>query len=146
MYDESVKVSGRRGKKDSMEIDWIPHLLDIHLDRGVINEGASARVRFEQTRNHCLCLQIEDLTFARIRLFRSSSSNTQHGSFTALPDIRRLDSDQNEGDSARILVIHSMFKAREGRVGSKSFFKFLHSNTNITEASSQHVMKRPMKL
>ena len=35
-----------------MEIDSIPHLLDIHLDRGVINEEASARVRFEQTRNH----------------------------------------------------------------------------------------------
>ena len=35
-----------------MEIDSIPHLLDIHLDRGVINEGASARVRFEQTGNH----------------------------------------------------------------------------------------------
>ena len=64
----SVKVSGRRGKKDSMEIDSISHLLDIHLDRGVINEGASARVRFEQTRNHSFVLQIEDLTFARIRL------------------------------------------------------------------------------
>ena len=51
-YFGSVKVSGRRGKKDSMEIDSISHLLDIHLDRGVINEGASARVRFEQTRNH----------------------------------------------------------------------------------------------
>ena len=47
----SVKVSGRRGKKDSMKIDSISHLLDIHLDRGVINEGASARVRFEQTCN-----------------------------------------------------------------------------------------------
>ena len=64
----SVKVSGRRGKKDSMEIDSISHLLDIHLDRGVINEGASARVRFEQTSNHSFVLQIEDLTFARIRL------------------------------------------------------------------------------
>ena len=35
-----------------MEIDSIPHLLDIHLDRGVINERPSARVRIEQTRNH----------------------------------------------------------------------------------------------
>ena len=34
-----------------MKIDSIPHLLDVHLDRGVINEGASARVRFEQTSN-----------------------------------------------------------------------------------------------
>ena len=39
-YFGSVKVSGRRGKKDSMKIDSISHLLDIHLDRGVINEGA----------------------------------------------------------------------------------------------------------
>ena len=51
-----------------MKIDSISHLLDIHLDRGVINEGASARVRFEQTSNHSFVLQIEDLTFARIRL------------------------------------------------------------------------------
>ena len=35
-----------------MEIDSTSHLLDIHPDRCVINEGDSARVRFEQTRNH----------------------------------------------------------------------------------------------
>ena len=35
--DGSVKFSGRRGTKDSMEIDSTSHLLDIHLDRGVIN-------------------------------------------------------------------------------------------------------------
>ena len=32
----------------------------------------------------------------------------KHGSFTALHDIMRFDSDQIEGDSARTLVIHSM--------------------------------------
>ena len=35
-----------------MEIDSISHLLVMHLGRGVINEGDSTRVRFEQTMNH----------------------------------------------------------------------------------------------
>ena len=48
----SVKFSEKRGEKNSIEFDSISHLLDIHLDRGVINEGDSTRVRFEQTRNH----------------------------------------------------------------------------------------------
>ena len=67
-FPGSVKVSGRQGKKDSMKIDSISHLLDIHLDRGVINEGASARVRFEQTSNHSFVCATNRGSFARIRL------------------------------------------------------------------------------
>ena len=44
----SLKFSGKRGKKDSIKMDSIPQALDIRLlrlDRGVVNEGDSARVR-----------------------------------------------------------------------------------------------------
>ena len=37
----SVNFSEKRGEKNAIEIDSISHLLDIHLDRGVINEGDS---------------------------------------------------------------------------------------------------------
>ena len=44
----SLKFSGKPGKKDSIKIDSIPQALDIRLlrlDRGVIDEGDSSRVR-----------------------------------------------------------------------------------------------------
>ena len=40
----SVKFSEKRGEKNSIEFDSISHLLDIHLDRGVINKRDSARI------------------------------------------------------------------------------------------------------
>ena len=95
-----------------------------------------------------LCPKIEDLIYPRYLLLRSSSRNTEHGSFEASAnDKRRLDRNQNERDSPRILVINSMFKTREEsdpRLVSKIDL-ILHSNINITEASSRHVIRRPTK-
>ena len=90
-----------------------------------------------------MCPQIFD-NLLEVRLLCSSTCNTKQGSFKVLHDKRRLDRDQNEGDRPRILVIHSREES-DPRVVLKIDL-ILHSNTNITEASSRHVIKRPMKL
>ena len=74
------------------------------LDLGVVNEGDSARVRFEQTRNHSFVPTNRVSNARLVRLLRSSSSNMKFGLFTALHDIRRLDSDEIKGDSPWILL------------------------------------------
>ena len=63
------------------------------------------------------------------------------------PRLKRI----TQGDSIVIKtreIRHTLDVQNEGRVGSTSRFidLILHSNTNITEASSWHVITRPMKL
>ena len=122
----------------------------LRLHRAVINEGDSARVRSWTDEGSLvkLCSQIEDLTCSRYeyhvarRPIRSMASLSR---YTIIGDSIVI---KTREIRPRILVIHSMFKTREesdSRVVSKIDL-ILHSNTNITEASSRLVIKRPIKL
>ena len=57
-----------------------------------------------------------------VRLSRSPSSSTKHGSFDPLHNKRRLNCDPHKGDSAKDSR-NTLDVQNEGRVGFKSHFK-----------------------